>query len=134
MSSHRQRSRLNKFLVNLAFVFDIRVGLYRRSRYLRSKRKNAKLLRILDRMAILVSFALAAFVCVVQFVVAKSGCCWILQKCLESFFCQLLDDHKQLPPRPACPICRGEFIEIRAKLQCSNCHTICETCCEGSRG
>ena len=28
----------------------------------------------------------------------------------------------------------GELIEIRAKLQCSRCHTICETCCEGGRG
>ena len=37
-------------------------------------------------------------------------------------------------PRPACPACGGELIEIRAKLQCSRCHTICETCCEGGRG
>ena len=37
-------------------------------------------------------------------------------------------------PRPACPVCGGELIEIRAKLQCSRCHTICETCCEGGRG
>jgi hypothetical protein len=36
--------------------------------------------------------------------------------------------------RPACPACGGELIEIRAKLQCSRCHTICETCCEGGRG
>ncbi|HVV99076.1 MAG TPA: hypothetical protein VHB77_01980 [Planctomycetaceae bacterium] len=33
-----------------------------------------------------------------------------------------------------CPACGGELIEIRAKLQCSRCHTICETCCEGGRG
>jgi hypothetical protein len=26
------------------------------------------------------------------------------------------------------------LIEIRGKLQCSACHTICETCCEGGRG
>lgn len=38
------------------------------------------------------------------------------------------------PPRPACPVCGGELIEIRAKLQCAKCHTICETCCEGGRG
>lgn len=25
-------------------------------------------------------------------------------------------------------------IDIHAKLQCSNCHRICETCCEGGRG
>jgi hypothetical protein len=32
-----------------------------------------------------------------------------------------------------CPVCRGQLIEIRGKLQCSQCHTICETCCEGGR-
>ncbi len=36
--------------------------------------------------------------------------------------------------RPACPVCGGTLIEIRHKLQCSQCHTICETCCEGGRG
>ena len=36
--------------------------------------------------------------------------------------------------KPACPVCGGTLIEIRAKLQCSRCHTICETCCEGGRG
>jgi len=36
--------------------------------------------------------------------------------------------------KPACPMCGGHLIEIRAKLQCSRCHTICETCCEGGRG
>lgn len=36
--------------------------------------------------------------------------------------------------RPACPVCGGALIEIRQKLQCSQCHTICETCCEGGRG
>ncbi|EMI16641.1 hypothetical protein RMSM_06439 [Rhodopirellula maiorica SM1] len=38
------------------------------------------------------------------------------------------------PSRPACPVCGGAMIEIRAKLQCSRCHTICETCCEGGPG
>jgi hypothetical protein len=38
------------------------------------------------------------------------------------------------PPRPACPVCGGELIEVRAKLQCSECHRICESCCEGGRG
>ena len=34
-----------------------------------------------------------------------------------------------------CPVCRGStLIEIRGKLQCARCHTICETCCEGGRG
>lgn len=37
-------------------------------------------------------------------------------------------------PRPACPVCGGSLIEIRGKLQCGRCHTICETCCEGGRG
>jgi hypothetical protein len=36
--------------------------------------------------------------------------------------------------RPACPVCGGELMEIRAKLHCTQCHTICETCCEGGRG
>jgi len=36
--------------------------------------------------------------------------------------------------RPACPVCGGTLIEIRQKRQCTQCHTICETCCEGGRG
>jgi hypothetical protein len=40
----------------------------------------------------------------------------------------------ECPPRPVCPACGGNLFEIRAKLQCSRCHTICETCCEGGRG
>ncbi|MFO0896828.1 MAG: hypothetical protein U0836_05285 [Pirellulales bacterium] len=39
-----------------------------------------------------------------------------------------------LPRRPACPVCGGRLVEVRAKLQCSQCHRICETCCEGDRG
>lgn len=36
---------------------------------------------------------------------------------------------------PVCPVCRASaLIEIRGKLQCSRCHVICETCCEGGRG
>ena len=38
------------------------------------------------------------------------------------------------PSQPVCPACGGELFEIRAKLQCARCHTICETCCEGGRG
>jgi hypothetical protein len=34
-------------------------------------------------------------------------------------------------PRVACPVCGGQLIEIRGKLQCARCHTIIETCCEG---
>ena len=33
-----------------------------------------------------------------------------------------------------CPVCGGQLIDIRHKLQCERCHTICETCCEGGRG
>jgi len=44
------------------------------------------------------------------------------------------NDQAQKPSRPVCPVCGGELIEIRAKLQCARCHTICETCCEGGRG
>jgi hypothetical protein len=38
------------------------------------------------------------------------------------------------PPRPACPACGGPLVEIKAKLVCARCRTICETCCEGGRG
>lgn len=51
------------------------------------------------------------------------------------------DDSKSLndevgkeEPRPACPVCGGQLIEIRAKFQCARCHRICETCCEGGQG
>lgn len=42
-------------------------------------------------------------------------------------------DSEAPPGRPACPVCGGRLIEIRGKLQCSACHTICETCCEGGQ-
>ena len=33
-----------------------------------------------------------------------------------------------------CPVCTSRsLVEIRGKLQCARCHTICETCCEGGR-
>lgn len=38
---------------------------------------------------------------------------------------------KEKTCRPACFVCGGKLIEIRAKLQCSQCHRIVETCCEG---
>jgi hypothetical protein len=38
------------------------------------------------------------------------------------------------PTTRACPVCGGRLFEIRGKLQCSRCRTICETCCEGGRG
>ena len=42
---------------------------------------------------------------------------------------------REMPPTTiACPMCGGRLMEIRAKLQCSRCRTICETCCEGGRG
>jgi len=45
------------------------------------------------------------------------------------------DEHVSPPDaRPACPVCGGRLYEIRAKLHCSQCHTICETCCEGGPG
>ncbi|WP_422930629.1 hypothetical protein [Singulisphaera sp. PoT] len=37
------------------------------------------------------------------------------------------------PPRAACPVCGSPVMEIRGKLQCTRCRTICETCCEGGR-
>ncbi len=46
-----------------------------------------------------------------------------------------MEQEKEQPKScPSCPVCGGVLIEIRAKLQCSQCHTICETCCEGGRG
>ncbi len=47
---------------------------------------------------------------------------------------QPADDAEMKTRRPACPVCGGHLIEIRAKLQCAECHTICETCCEGGPG
>ena len=35
---------------------------------------------------------------------------------------------------PCCPVCGGQLVDIRHKLVCSQCHSICETCCEGGRG
>lgn len=40
----------------------------------------------------------------------------------------------QATPARVCPVCGGQLIDIRHKLQCERCHTICETCCEGGRG
>ncbi|GIW97938.1 MAG: hypothetical protein KatS3mg111_1271 [Pirellulaceae bacterium] len=47
---------------------------------------------------------------------------------------QPTSDQGARAPCSVCPVCGGALIEIRAKLQCSRCHTICETCCEGGRG
>jgi hypothetical protein len=41
---------------------------------------------------------------------------------------------RETPRTPACPVCGGPLFEVRAKLQCARCRTICETCCEGGRG
>ena len=43
-------------------------------------------------------------------------------------------DENQSFTGPTCPVCGGYLIEIRQKLQCSQCRTICETCCEGGLG
>jgi hypothetical protein len=43
--------------------------------------------------------------------------------------------HRGAEGSRVCPVCLGQtLIEIRGKLQCERCHTICETCCEGGRG
>ncbi len=42
-------------------------------------------------------------------------------------------DPREVAP-PACPVCGAPLVEIRSKLICSRCHTVCETCCEGGRG
>ncbi len=36
--------------------------------------------------------------------------------------------------KPCCVACGGKLIEIRGKLQCSQCGRINESCCEGSCG
>ncbi|MFO0950781.1 MAG: hypothetical protein U0835_06420 [Isosphaeraceae bacterium] len=44
---------------------------------------------------------------------------------------------RQTEPPPqtcACVVCGGKLMEIRGKLICSRCRTVCETCCEGGRG
>ena len=46
---------------------------------------------------------------------------------------QSTENSRNVPGR-ACPVCGSGLIEIRAKLQCEKCHTICETCCEGGPG
>jgi len=48
--------------------------------------------------------------------------------------CRLDQKADESPSTSACPVCGGRLIEIRGKLQCSRCRTICETCCEGGRG
>lgn len=45
-----------------------------------------------------------------------------------------LDRNELARHQPACPVCGGALEEIRSKLQCSRCHQIWETCCEGDRG
>lgn len=45
-----------------------------------------------------------------------------------------VEGEKREERRPACPVCGGRLVERRAKLVCSRCHTICETCCEGGPG
>ena len=40
---------------------------------------------------------------------------------------------EQRANRCICPVCGAETMEIRGKAQCTRCHTICETCCEGGR-
>ena len=42
-------------------------------------------------------------------------------------------DNNQTDIQVRCPVCGGHLIEIRQKLQCSQCRTICETCCEGDK-
>ncbi|MBB3204892.1 hypothetical protein FHS27_000659 [Rhodopirellula rubra] len=44
------------------------------------------------------------------------------------------DPKPSTPQQPGCPVCGGVMIDIRGKLQCTRCHRICETCCEGGRG
>ena len=61
LSSSRRQKRIRKWLVNVAYVLDVRLGRYGRSRYLRNKRKSSKLLRNLDRGGLLASLAVIAF-------------------------------------------------------------------------
>ena len=35
---------------------------------------------------------------------------------------------------PACPVCTGRLIDIRGELRCTQCHTICESACDGDGG
>lgn len=35
--------------------------------------------------------------------------------------------------RPACPVCDGPIVEVRAKLVCARCRAIVETCCDGGK-
>jgi hypothetical protein len=42
-------------------------------------------------------------------------------------------DTQEVPWPAACPVCGGQLMEIRAKLHCTRCHTLCETCCDGGQ-
>lgn len=55
MSPRKRNSGISKLLVNVAYVMDLRLGRYGRSRYLRQQRKNSKVMRLLDRGALLAS-------------------------------------------------------------------------------
>ena len=61
MNSRRRANLTHKWLVNVAYVLDLRLGRYGRSRYLRRKRKNSRPLRILDRAGLLGCVPVIAF-------------------------------------------------------------------------
>jgi hypothetical protein len=46
----------------------------------------------------------------------------------------IMVDATEPPCAIACPACGGRLVEVKAKLVCSRCRAICETCCEGGRG
>jgi hypothetical protein len=41
-------------------------------------------------------------------------------------------DQTQIPATlPACPVCAGRLDEHRGQVRCSECHTLCESACDG---
>ncbi|HEX4148233.1 MAG TPA: hypothetical protein VHY20_04560 [Pirellulales bacterium] len=42
-----------------------------------------------------------------------------------------LDPKALGPDVPACPVCSGRLDEIHGQSRCTQCHTLCESTCDG---
>jgi hypothetical protein len=43
----------------------------------------------------------------------------------------LLETTRRPDDVPACPVCAGSLAEIRGQARCTQCHTLCESACDG---
>jgi len=41
------------------------------------------------------------------------------------------DSNQSDPDVPACPVCAGRLNEIHGQSRCTQCHTLCESACDG---